>query len=65
MTLRCTAPCVPSCKNSATFKLLNYQSRSVLGENCDDHLKPLLVSRPKSTPDYDKAPLDPEVQSEA
>ena len=57
--LICTAPCVPPCTNEATFKLLNYRSRSILGVNCDMHLKPLIRDR---DPDYDKAPLDKVVE---
>lgn len=51
----CTAPCFPPCTRQATFKLLNMKSRSVLGENCDEHLRPLLGG---PNQDYDKAPLD-------
>ena len=58
----CTAPCVPPCTRQATFKLLNMKSRSVLGENCDEHLRPLLGG---PNQDYDKAPLDAEPEAPA
>jgi hypothetical protein len=56
----CTAPCEPPCQNLATFKLLNFRSRSFLGENCDLHLSTLLSKAYNG--DYDKAPLDVPVE---
>ena len=62
--MKCTAPCVPPCEKSATFRLLNWKSRSILGANCDEHLEPLLeIKNPSNRePDYDKADLPEETQ---
>lgn len=53
----CTAPTIPPCTNEATFALLNAQTWSHLGCNCDAHLAPLLVARKGATPDYVTGPL--------
>jgi len=53
----CTAPTIPPCTNEATFALLNAQSRSHLGCNCDAHLAPLLVAKKGTQPDYATGPL--------
>lgn len=63
--MNCTAPCIPACTNEATFTLLNAQSRSILGVNCDVHLAPLLVAKKGATPDYLTGPLPAQAENPA
>jgi hypothetical protein len=57
----CTAPCFPPCAHEVTQNLLNAKSRSILGQNCKEHIASLLDLRDKDgklTNDYSASPLE-------